>query len=223
MEILNTLDDFGAKKETTTTTKKENTTMNDENNVQTIEVDQTTGEVMVDEGSNNFKKTFETRKEATQMADLLDGLGYEDCYDVEDKGKSIVLHNVTEYDLDVIQRKCNIKLWSDRTQAAAKAVTNFAVDVADYALNGAVAPTAGAVINAGMTTGRVVGTAALTVGAATVATTIRNGRAAVKELKHNKDVKDAWSEVCALGSDVGGFLFGGGKSKDKKSSSWTAC
>lgn len=190
---------------------------------QTIEVDPQTGEVIVDETTSQaFKKTFDSRKEVNDMADLLEGLGYGDNYDIEDKGKSIVIKGVTEYDLDVIQRKCNIKLWSDRTQAAAKAVTHFATDVADYALNGALAPTAGAVIDAGLTTGRVVGTAALTVGAATVATTIRNGRAAAKELRHNKDVKDAWSEVKALGSDLGGFLFGGNSSKDKKSS-WTAC
>lgn len=205
--------------------KKENPDMKDvtEEVKQTIEVDPQTGEVVVDETTSQaFKKTFDSRKEANDMADLLDGLGYGDNYDIEDKGKSIVLKGVTEYDLDVIQRKCNIKLWSDRTQAAAKAVTHFATDVADYALNGALAPTAGAVIDAGLTTGRVVGTAALTVGAATVATTIRNGRAAAKELRHNKDVKDAWSEVKALGSDLGGFLFGGNSSKDKKSS-WTAC
>ena len=190
---------------------------------ETIEVDPQTGEVVVDETTSQaFKKTFDSRKEVNDMADLLEGLGYGDNYDIEDQGKSIVIKGVTEYDLDVIQRKCNIKLWSDRTQAAAKAVTHFATDVADYALNGALAPTAGAVIDAGLTTGRVVGTAALTVGAATVATTIRNGRAAAKELRHNKDVKDAWSEVKALGSDLGGFLFGGNSSKDKKSS-WTAC
>ena len=191
---------------------------------ETIEVDPQTGEVVVDETTSQaFKKTFDSRKEANDMADLLEGLGYGDNYDIEDKGKSIVIKGVTEYDLDVIQRKCNIKLWSDRTQAAAKAVTHFATDVADYALNGALAPTAGAVIDAGLTTGRVVGTAALTVGAATVATTIRNGRAAAKELRHNKDVKDAWSEVKALGSDLGGFLFGGSSSGKDKKSSWTAC
>lgn len=205
--------------------KKENPDMKNvtEEIKQTIEVDPQTGEVVVDETTNQaFKKTFDSRKEVNDMADLLEGLGYGDNYDIEDKGKSIVIKGVTEYDLDVIQRKCNIKLWSDRTQAAAKAVTHFATDVADYALNGALAPTAGAVIDAGLTTGRVVGTAALTVGAATVATTIRNGRAAAKELRHNKEVKDAWSEVKALGSDLGGFLFGGNSSKDKKSS-WIAC
>ena len=206
--------------------KKENPDMKNvtEEVKQTIEVDPQTGEVVVDETTSQaFKKTFDSRKEANDMADLLEGLGYGDNYDIEDKGKSIVIKGVTEYDLDVIQRKCNIKLWSDRTQAAAKAVTHFATDVADYALNGALAPTAGAVIDAGLTTGRVVGTAALTVGAATVATTIRNGRAAAKELRHNKDVKDAWSEVKALGSDLGGFLFGGSSSGKDKKSSWTAC
>ena len=206
--------------------EKENPDMKDvtEEVKETIEVDPQTGEVVVDETTSQaFKKTFDSRKEANDMADLLEGLGYGDNYDIEDKGKSIVIKGVTEYDLDVIQRKCNIKLWSDRTQAAAKAVTHFATDVADYALNGALAPTAGAVIDAGLTTGRVVGTAALTVGAATVATTIRNGRAAAKELRHNKDVKDAWSEVKALGSDLGGFLFGGSSSGKDKKSSWTAC
>jgi len=179
-------------------------------------IDSETGEVV----QERFSKKFDTRQEANNLLDLLDSLGYEDSYETQDGGKTVILSGVTAEDLQLIQRKANIKLWSDRTQAVAKAVTTFATDVADYALNGALAPTAGAVVNAGMTTGRVVATAAVSVGAATLATTIRNGRAAARELSRNKDVQDAWNEVKGLGSDIGGLLFG---SKGSSKSDWTAC
>ena len=185
-----------------------------EENVTTI--DSETGEVV----QEKFSKTFESRQEANNLLDLLDSLGYEDSYETKDGGKTVTLAGVTAEDLSLIQRKANIKLWSDRTQAVATAVTTFATDVADYALNGALAPTAGAVVNAGMTTGRVVATAAVSVGAATLATTIRNGRAAARELARNEDVRGAWNEVKGLGSDIGGLLFG---SKGGSKSSWTTC
>lgn len=182
---------------------------------QNVTIDNESGEVLQD----RFAKEFTTRQEANNLLDLLDSLGYEDNYETGKGGKQVILTGITPEDLNLIQRKANIKLWSDRTQAVAKAVTTFATDVADYALNGALAPTAGAVVNAGMTTGRVVATAAVSVGAATLATTIRNGRAAVRELSRNKDVKDAWSEVKGLGSDIGGLLFG---SKGGSDSDWRA-
>lgn len=171
------------------------------------------------EETHGFRKSFASRKEAMQMADTLDSLGYQDNYQLTGDGKSIVLTNVTARDVNIIQRKCNICIWADRTKAVANTVTDFATDVADYALNGALAPTAGAVINAGLTTGRVVATAGLTVAAATVATTVHNGRAMVKELKNNKEVKNAWAEVKGLGSDIGAVIFG---SSDSDSSSWKA-
>lgn len=183
--------------------------------VKNVTIDNESGEVV----SDRFAKEFASRQEANNLLDLLDSLGYEDSYETSNGGKTVVLSGISTEDLNLIQRKANIKLWSDRTQAVAKAVTTFATDVADYALNGALAPTAGAVVNAGMTTGRVVATAAVSVGAATLATTIRNGREAVKELSRNKDVKDAWSEVKGLGSDIGGLLFG---SKGGSNSDWKA-
>lgn len=193
--------------------KGDDTTMNTQTTI-----DVTNGNPVVEE-THGFKKNFESRKEAMQMADTLDSLGYQENYQLVDNGKSVVLVNVTARDVNIIQRKCNIYLWADRTKAVANTVTDFATDIADYALNGALAPTAGAVINAGLTTGRVVATAGLTVAAATVATTVRNGRTMVKELKNNKEVKDAWAEVKGLGSDIGAALFGGSSSS---SSSWEA-
>ena len=183
-------------------------------------IDMTDPNHPVVEEVHGFKKTFNNRKEAMQMADTLDSLGYQDNYQLIDNGHAVVLTNVTARDVNIIQRKCNITLWSERTKAVANAVTDFATDVADYALNGALAPTAGAVINAGLTTGRVVATAGLTVAAATVATTVRNGRTMVKELKNNREVKDAWNEVKGLGADIGAAIFGGSRESD---SSWKAC
>ena len=195
---------------------KGESTMN-QNQQTTIDVTDS-GNPVVEE-THGFKKDFASRKEAMQMADTLDALGYQENYQLVDNGKSVVLVNVTARDVNIIQRKCNIYLWADRTKAVADTVTDFATDIADYALNGALAPTAGAVINAGLTTGRVVATAGITIAAATVATTIRNGRTMAKELKNNREVKDAWAEVKGLGSDVGAAIFGG---SDSSSSSWTA-
>ena len=189
------------------------------NQQQATTIDVTDASNPVVEETHGFKKTFDKRKEAMQMADTLDSLGYQENYHLADNGKSVVLTNVTARDVNVIQRKCNIYIWADRTKAVADSVTDFATDVADYALNGAIAPTAGAVINAGLTTGRVVATAGLTVAAATVATTVRNGRTMAKELKNNREVKDAWAEIKGLGSDIGATIFG---SSDSDSSSWEA-
>lgn len=190
----------------------------DTNGQTTIDVTDSSNPVV--EETHGFRKEFKSRKEAVQMADTLDSLGYQDNYALEDNGRAIVLTNVTARDVNIIQRKCNIYFWADRTKAVANTVTDFATDVADYALNGALAPTAGAVINAGLTTGRVVATAGLTVAAATVATTVRNGRTMVKELKNNKEVKDAWNEVKGLGADIGAAIFG---SSGESDSSWKAC
>lgn len=189
------------------------------NTTGTTTIDVTDSGNPIVEETHGFKKDFASRKEAMQMADTLDSLGYQDNYQLVGNGKSVVLTNVTARDVNIIQRKCNICIWADRTKAVANTVTDFATDVADYALNGALAPTAGAVINAGLTTGRVVATAGLTVAAATVATTVRNGRTMVKELKNNKEVKDAWAEVKGLGSDIGAAIFG---SSDSDPSSWKA-
>lgn len=194
------------------------------NNATIIDIDEE-GNVTDVQEQTGFKKTFDSRQEANDTLDVLDQLGYSSNYDVADGGKSIVLHGLTEKDVAIIQRKVNITQWSKKTMAVANAVTDFATDVADYALNGALAPTTGAVINAAMTTGRVVATAGISIAAATAATTIRNGRKACREISRNRDVQDAWREVKGLGSDIGGFLFGGGSSNsDKKSNnSWEAC
>lgn len=174
----------------------------DPDTVQTIDAD--TGAVE----SNSFTKTFNTRKEAMLVMDTLDELGFEQNYQFDAASKTMTLAGVEDKDLALLQRKVNIKSWSSKTIAVANAVTNFATDVADYALNGAVAPTIGAVSNAALTTTRVVGTATIKAGAMVLASTIRNGRAAATEIKHSREVKDAWSEVKGLGSDIANAIFG---------------
>ena len=184
---------------------------------QTVDLDPTTGAV-TDVQSNVFTKQFLTRKEALTVMDTLDELGMEDNYVFDNKTKIMTLQGVEDKDLALLQRKVKIRTWSQRTIAVANTVTDFASDVADYALNGAVAPTIGAVSNAALTTGRVVGTAAVKASAMVLASTIRNGRAAVTEIKHSKEVNDAWSEVKGLGSDIADAIFGGSSSSD---SDWT--
>lgn len=172
----------------------------------TIDVDE--NGAVADIESNVFTKTFNTRKEAMLVMDTLDELGFEQNYQFDAASKTMTLTGVEDKDLALLQRKVNIKSWSSKTIAVANAVTNFATDVADYALNGAVAPTIGAVSNAALTTGRVVGTATIKAGAMVLASTIRNGRAAATEIKHSREVKDAWSEVKGLGSDIANAIFG---------------
>lgn len=184
---------------------------------QTVDVDPTTGAV-TDVQSNVFTKQFLTRKEALTVMDTLDELGMENNYVFDNQTKVMTLQGVEDKDLALLQRKVKIRTWSQRTIAVANTVTDFASDVADYALNGAVAPTIGAVSNAALTTGRVVGTAAVKASAMVLASTIRNGRAAVTEIKHSKEVNDAWSEVKGLGSDIADAIFGGSSSND---SDWT--
>ena len=155
-----------------------------------------------------FSQEFASRKEATEVMDLLDTLGYADNAEVSSDGKTVTLYNVSDRDLSIIQRKINIATWSSRTIAISTAVTNFATDIADYALNGALAPTAGAVINAGFTAGRVVATAGAKVASATLASGIRNTRAACKEVYNSAEIQDAWNEIKGVGTDIGGLLFG---------------
>ena len=174
---------------------------------------------LTDVESNVFQKKFDTRKEALLVMDTLDEIGWGDRYDFDNQEKVMTLKGVEDKDLALLQRKVKIRTWSSRTIAVANTVTDFASDVADYALNGAVAPTIGAVSNAALTTGRVVGTAAVKASAMVLASTIRNGRQAVTEIKHSKEVNDAWAEVKGLGSDIADAIFGG--SSSSSDSDWT--
>lgn len=184
--------------------KEQENTM-DAKTTQTIDV--TNGAVGAVE-TNAFTKQFQTRKEALLVMDTLDELGLSENYKFDAGTKTMVLTGVEDKDLALLQRKVNIRSWSQKTVAVANAVTAFAEDVADYALNGAIAPTIGAVSNAALTTGRVVGTATVKAGAMVLASTIRNGRAAATEIRHSKEVSDAWSEVKGLGTDIANAIFG---------------
>lgn len=173
----------------------------------TIDVDATTGKVtnMQVEG---FTRVFDKRSDAMMVLDTLDEMGWQDRYQFDANTKTLTLVNVSDRDMNILQRKTNIRNWSQKTIGVANAVTDFASDIADYTLNGAVAPTIGAVSNAALTTGRVVGTAAVKASAIVLASTIRNGRQAVTEIKNSKEVNDAWGEVKALGSDIASAIFG---------------
>ena len=179
MEIINNQDTQQATADATTT----------------INVNPTTGkpESMQVEG---FTRTFNSRKEAILVLDTMDEMGWSDRYQFDATSKTMTLVNMSDKDMNLLQRKTNIRQWSSRTIAVANAVTNFAEDVADYALNGALAPTVGAVSNAALTTGRVVGTAAVKASAMVVASTPRTGS------------PDAWNEVKGLGSDIASAIFG---------------
>lgn len=179
----------------------------DMNVKETIETDEN-GNLSVE--SNVFAKEFENPAEAIQTTRLLDQLGMTDKYEMQMKGGKafIVLQGIDSHDLDVLQRKIRINAWSSRTIAVADTVTGFATDVADYALNGAVAPVVGSVANAGITTARVVGTATVKAGAMVATSALKNGRRAVNEIRHSDEVQQCWAEVKKCGQDLASLLFG---------------
>lgn len=173
--------------------------------------------------TNSFARAFDSRSEANLVLDVMDSLGMSNNYEINQNGNKyiITVKNIDEQQLDILQRKINIASWSTRTQQIANAVTNFATDIADYALNGAVAPTVGAISNAALTTGRVVGTATLKAGAMVSASVIRNGRAACTEIYNSREVKDVWKEAKGAISDIGAFIFG--SSKGNGNNKWEVC
>ena len=181
--------------------------------------------VTVDEQGNEvkkgFQKTFENKEEAQIVINTLESLGYGDNYDYNatKSGVTIQITGLDERQIAILQRKVNVNSWSSMTCALANNVTNFATDVADYALNGALAPVVGSVANAGITTARVVGTAGVKAGAMVATSLIRNGRAAATEIYHSREIAECGAELKGLWSDISGHLFG---SSGAKASSWTA-
>jgi hypothetical protein len=187
------------------------------------EQDNTT--VTVDENGQEvkrgFQKTFTNKEEAQIVIDTLEALGYQDNYDYNatKSGVTIQLTGLDERQIAILQRKVNVNTWSSMTCNLANNVTNFATDVADYALNGALAPVVGSVANAGITTARVVGTAGVKAGAMVATSLIRNGRAAATEIYHSREIAECGNELKGLWSDISGHLFG---ASGAKASSWTA-
>lgn len=166
-----------------------------------------------------FTRTFDKRSDAIDTLDALDEMGWQDKYSFDVQSKTLTLVNVSDRELDILQRKTKIRGWSKKTIGVANAVTAFATDIADYTLNGAVAPTIGAVSNAALTTGRVVATATVKASAMVLASAVRNGRAAATEIRHSREVQDAWSEVKGLGSDIASAIFGA--TPEGSDSGWT--
>lgn len=183
----------------------------------TTTIDAETGEQI----PTRFQKAFKDKNEAELVMSVLDQCGLSDNYDYNSSkaGTIITISDIDNEQLALLQRKINIATWSSRTIMVANAITNFATDVADYALNGAVAPTAVAVTNAALTTGRVVGTAAVKVGAGVVTSLAKNGRAAAIELSNSKEIKECGTELRACWEGISGKLFG---SSGASSSSWSA-
>ena len=115
----------------------------------------------------------------------------------------VTLIDPTPSQIGLLERKTAITTWSAAATTVANNVTNALTQVGDYALNGAIAPTAVAVANAAFTTGRVVGTAAVRVGAGTLASLAFNGRIAAKEVANSREVNSCISEVKQCFSDAG--------------------
>lgn len=168
-----------------------------------------------------FRKSFKNPAEAQIVIDTLESLGYGENYDFHTTkaGTTVEIVGLDARQLAVLQRKINVNSWSQMTCHVADSVTNFATDVADYALNGALAPCVGSVANAGLTTARVVGTAGVKAGAMVATSLIRNTRAAATEIYNSREIHECGAELKGLWSDISGHLFG---SSGTQASSWEA-
>lgn len=157
-------------------------------------------------------------QDMVRITEVLTGLGFADRVSARVNGTKavITLSNITEDELNVIERKINISNWSVATIEIAHKVSNFATDVADYALNGALAPTAVAVADATLTAGRVVGTAAIKAAAGITASALINGQAAVKEVWNSSEIKECGTQLKNVWNGISGKIFG-----KSASSSWT--
>lgn len=186
-----------------------------------VTIDNNTQEVV-----QSGMKASVSAQEATILMEVLGSLGkqmgtdYRVQTDAKDPTKmEVTVFNTDPQEMNLIQRKTNIRSWSKKMIQVSGAVTNFVTDVADYTLNAAVAPAAVATANAALTTTRVVASAATKMGAGVLASTIRNARAMGTEIYHSPEIRDCGRELSGMWSDISGKIFGGTNLNGK----WTAC
>lgn len=185
--------------------------------VRPVTIDAQTGDVE----SSAVAVDCNTRKEANDIVDIADSMGL----DTEIKKTTaanggciftVVVVEATDRQLDTLARKCNIRQWSSNVIGAANKVTNFMTDVADFALNGALAPSAVAVTRAAGRTAAVAGRAGIVIAAGVATTVIQNGREVYKELSHDPTIQECGLELKGLWGDVSGKLFGSTGSSSSK-------
>ena len=150
----------------------------------------------------------------------------------ESNGNDVIVYNCTlieptDHQLDVISRKVNIATWRDGITDVATKVTNFTSDVADFAVNGALAPTVVSVANcagtvapvaakAAISIGFGVGTAAAHAGAEVLTTAIQSGTMAYNQLSNDESIKQCGRELKGLWAGVTSKLFGSQKEGTSK-------
>lgn len=114
----------------------------------------------------------------------------------------VTLHDVDDEQLAQIERKISISNWSKNLIAVAGRARDGITNMGDFALNGALVPTAGAVVQATARTAQVAGVAAVRLGAIVTDSAITEGRMAVRRLATDPVVWKAAGSVKELGSDI---------------------
>ena len=132
----------------------------------------------------------------------------------------VTLRSVDDAQLEQIERKLQISNWSRNIITIAGRARDGITNMGDFALNGALVPTAGAVVEATARTAQIAGVAAVRLGSVVTSAAISESRMAVKRLAADPVVWKAAGDVKNLASDVKsgiGALFGaigkGGSSK----------
>ncbi len=114
----------------------------------------------------------------------------------------VTLHSVDDAQLEQIERKLRISNWSNSVIAIAGRARDGITNMGDFALNGALVPTAGAVVEATARTAQIAGVAAVRLGSVVTSATINEGRMAVKRLAADPVVWKAAADVKSLADDV---------------------
>lgn len=200
--------------------------LNLEEDVQTIDAAGVTIDNDTQKIVQSGMKASVSSQEATILMEVLASLGkqlgadFSMTQDETDHSKmEVIVFNADTQEMNLIQRKTNIRSWSKKMIQVSGAVTNFVTDVADYTLNAAAAPAVVATANAALTTGRVVASAGIKMGAGVLASTIRNARAMGTEVYHSPEIRDCGKELSAMWGDISGKIFGATGTNGK----WTAC
>ena len=173
-----------------------------------VTIDSATGEITY---TGQLQNVFDDPYEAVNTVRIAKSLGIQASMAEQNDKYVVTLTDPTETQLGYLERKVKIATWSRNATALANTVTQGVTQLGDYALNGAIAPTATAVANAAFVTARVVGTAGARIALSTGSSLCFNARTMAHEIAQSQELNSAYSEAKACLSEAStalGNLFG---------------
>ena len=114
----------------------------------------------------------------------------------------VTLHSVDEEQLSQIEKKLSISQWSDNVISAIGRARDGITNMGDFALNGAIVPTASAAIQATGRTAQIAGVAAVHIGSVVTSTVIEEGKMTARRLAADPVVLKAACDIAGVASSV---------------------